>query len=72
MLRRPHRIVAIPKVLAVHDHETGRWDGARILQFGRVLDVLSCADPANMNYLSGYDGWSFYGHQFPRKLFVKP
>ena len=27
------------------------------------LDALVVADPANMNYLSGYDGWSFYVHQ---------
>jgi Xaa-Pro dipeptidase len=24
------------------------------------IDVLIVADPANMNYLTGYDGWSFY------------
>ncbi|MFC6823498.1 M24 family metallopeptidase [Halopelagius fulvigenes] len=24
------------------------------------LDALVVSDPANMNYLSGYDGWSFY------------
>lgn len=24
------------------------------------IDVLIVSDPANMNYLSGYDGWSFY------------
>ena len=24
------------------------------------LDVLVISDPANMNYLTGYDGWSFY------------
>jgi Xaa-Pro aminopeptidase len=30
----------------------------------RGLDALVVADPANMNYLSGYDGWSFYVHQF--------
>ncbi len=24
------------------------------------LEVLIVADPANMNYLTGYDGWSFY------------
>lgn len=24
------------------------------------VDVLVSADPANMNYLTGYDGWSFY------------
>ena len=27
------------------------------------IDVLLVADPANMNYLTGYDGWSFYVHQ---------
>jgi Xaa-Pro aminopeptidase len=27
------------------------------------LDALFVADPANMNYLTGYDGWSFYVHQ---------
>ena len=27
------------------------------------IEVLLAADPANMNYLTGYDGWSFYVHQ---------
>lgn len=27
------------------------------------VDVLLASDPANMCYLSGYDGWSFYVHQ---------
>lgn len=27
------------------------------------LEVLLITDPANMNYLSGYDAWSFYVHQ---------
>ncbi len=27
------------------------------------LEVLLLADPANMNYLTGYDGWSFYTPQ---------
>jgi len=27
------------------------------------IDVLFVTDPANMNYLTGYDGWSFYVHQ---------
>lgn len=26
----------------------------------RGIDVLVVSDPANMNYLTGYDGWSFY------------
>ena len=24
------------------------------------IDILICTDPSNMNYLTGYDGWSFY------------
>ncbi|UCH21882.1 MAG: M24 family metallopeptidase [Deltaproteobacteria bacterium] len=27
------------------------------------IEVLLVTDPANMNYVSGYDGWSFYVHQ---------
>ena len=27
------------------------------------IEVLLASNPANMNYLSGYDGWSFYTHQ---------
>ncbi|TMN23792.1 M24 family metallopeptidase [Lentibacillus cibarius] len=27
------------------------------------VDLLIVTDPANMNYLSGYDAWSFYVHQ---------
>ncbi len=27
------------------------------------IDVLMSTHPANMNYLTGYDGWSFYVHQ---------
>ncbi|WP_418286514.1 M24 family metallopeptidase [Halorubrum sp. DTA46] len=29
----------------------------------RDLDAVVVSDPANMNYLAGYDGWSFYVHQ---------
>ncbi len=27
------------------------------------IDLLVISQPANMNYLTGYDGWSFYVHQ---------
>ncbi|MBV7377677.1 M24 family metallopeptidase [Maritimibacter dapengensis] len=27
------------------------------------IDVLFVTNPSNMNYLTGYDGWSFYVHQ---------
>ncbi|MEM1264620.1 MAG: M24 family metallopeptidase [Pseudomonadota bacterium] len=29
----------------------------------RGLDALIVSDPANMHWLTGYDGWSFYVHQ---------
>jgi len=34
---------------------------AAMQQFG--CDVLVVTDPANMAWLTGYDGWSFYVHQ---------
>ena len=34
---------------------------ARMEQVG--FDVLLTSNPANMNYLTGYDGWSFYTPQ---------
>ena len=33
------------------------------LMCARGIDVYIGSHPANMNYLSGYDGWSFYVHQ---------
>ena len=24
------------------------------------MDIIILTDPSNMNYLTGYDGWSFY------------
>ena len=30
---------------------------------GRGIDVLFCTDPSNQNWLTAYDGWSFYVHQ---------
>ena len=29
----------------------------------RGMELLLVTDPANMNYITGYDGWSFYVHQ---------
>jgi Xaa-Pro dipeptidase len=31
--------------------------------FRKTIEVLVVSDPSNMNYLTGYDGWSFYVHQ---------
>lgn len=31
--------------------------------YERGIEILIVSHPANINYLSGYDGWSFYVHQ---------
>ena len=33
------------------------------VMYHRGIETLLVTDPANMNYLTGYDGWSFYVHQ---------
>lgn len=40
-----------------------RLDRVKERMAQRGTDVLLVTDPSNMNYLSGYDGWSFYVHQ---------
>lgn len=40
-----------------------RLQRTRTAMAGRGIEVLLVADPANMNYLTGYDGWSFYTPQ---------
>lgn len=40
-----------------------RVDATRASMSARGVDVLLCTNPANMAYLTGYDGWSFYVHQ---------
>jgi ectoine utilization protein EutD len=41
----------------------GRLRRTRERMAERAIEVLLISDPANINYLSGYDGWSFYVHQ---------
>jgi Xaa-Pro dipeptidase len=40
-----------------------RLDKTRTRMSEHGVDVLLCTNPANMAYLTGYDGWSFYVHQ---------
>ena len=40
-----------------------RVQAAKEAMHQKGLDVILLADPANMNYLTGYDGWSFYTPQ---------
>nr|WP_281258713.1 M24 family metallopeptidase [Melghirimyces profundicolus] len=39
---------------------TERLNNTKRLMEEAGIEVLLVSDPANMNYLSGYDGWSFY------------
>lgn len=41
----------------------GRVDRVRMRMAEQGIDVLITCNPANMNYLTGYDGWSFYTPQ---------
>jgi len=38
----------------------------------RGIEVLLITDPANMNYLTGYDAWSFYVHQMVAIVIDEP
>lgn len=40
-----------------------RLDKTRRAMEAKGVDLLIVADPSNMNWLTGYDGWSFYVHQ---------
>ena len=40
-----------------------RLDRTKARMAARGIEVLLASHPANMNYLTGYDGWSFYTHQ---------
>jgi Xaa-Pro dipeptidase len=40
-----------------------RIDNTKQRMADHGIEVLLATDPANMNYLTGYDSWSFYVHQ---------
>jgi ectoine hydrolase len=40
-----------------------RLDRVRKSMDSRGIEVLVAADPSNMSWLTGYDGWSFYTPQ---------
>lgn len=42
---------------------TARLDKTRRAMEAKGVDLLIVTDPSNMNWLTGYDGWSFYVHQ---------
>ncbi|NVO58215.1 ectoine hydrolase DoeA [Rhodobacteraceae bacterium B1Z28] len=55
--------MADPKLYFSHAEYQERLDKTRSEMARRGLDLLIVTDPSNMNWLTGYDGWSFYVHQ---------
>ncbi|RVU35165.1 ectoine hydrolase DoeA [Hwanghaeella grinnelliae] len=45
------------------DEFAQRLDKTRKAMSARGIDLMLVTDPSNMNWLTGYDGWSFYVHQ---------
>jgi ectoine hydrolase len=45
------------------DEYQRRVDKTRKAMEAAELELLIISDPSNMNWLTGYDGWSFYVHQ---------
>ncbi len=45
------------------DEFAQRLSKVRKVMADRTIDLLLVTDPSNMNWLTGYDGWSFYVHQ---------
>ncbi|GLT10865.1 ectoine hydrolase DoeA [Sulfitobacter porphyrae] len=52
-----------PKLHFSRDEFNTRIVKTRQAMQQRGLDLLIISDPSNMNWLTGYDGWSFYVHQ---------
>lgn len=55
--------MAAPKLHFSLNEFQSRIDRTRAEMARRGLDLLIVSDPSNMNWLTGYDGWSFYVHQ---------
>lgn len=52
-----------PTLHFTRDEFAQRISKTRAAMQARGLDLLIVTDPSNMNWLTGYDGWSFYVHQ---------
>ncbi len=55
--------MVVPKLNFTHVEYQHRIARTRVEMVVRELDLLIVTDPSNMNWLTGYDGWSFYVHQ---------
>ena len=52
-----------PKLHFSRDEFDARIAKTRSAMQAQGIDLLIVSDPSNMNWLTGYDGWSFYVHQ---------
>lgn len=52
-----------PALKFTRDEFAARLARTRAAMQAKGIDLLICSDPSNMNWLTGYDGWSFYVHQ---------
>ncbi len=52
-----------PKLNFSREEFAARLAKTRAAMADAGLDLLIVSDPSNMNWLTGYDGWSFYVHQ---------
>lgn len=52
-----------PKLVFSREEFAARLEATRRAMVERGLDLAIVTDPSNMNWLTGYDGWSFYVHQ---------
>ena len=52
-----------PALKFSRDEFAARLSATRAAMEAAGVDLLIVTDPSNMNWLTGYDGWSFYVHQ---------
>ena len=52
-----------PKLNFSHAEFAERLHKTRVAMERLGVDLLLVTDPSNMDWLTGYDGWSFYVHQ---------
>ncbi|MFA1678128.1 aminopeptidase P family N-terminal domain-containing protein, partial [Rhizobium mongolense] len=52
-----------PKLRFEISEYKARLEATRKAMEREGIDLLIVTDPANMAWLTGYDGWSFYVHQ---------
>ncbi|RFP87207.1 ectoine hydrolase DoeA [Rhodobacteraceae bacterium 63075] len=55
--------MAEPTLHFPREEFAARIDKTRAAMTAAGIDLLIVTDPSNMNWLTGYDGWSFYVHQ---------